>query len=349
MAAHKTRVLNFFYVLMLLVGLSFFVYPGSAHAAPMSPGVCRYVDAQGITQEKPCSQVDASSVTFEPGKKYELVIDANNVISATLLDRATGSFPNILRGYANTAPGQCPPNWKHLKEGTPEEDVRVCCPPGSEGSSSSCLFAKYINPTVKILALIAGIATVIGIVAGGLQYSASGGDPQKTAAGKARVVKALYGLIAFLFLYSALQFFSPGGISSKVTTVKGGSGAAKQCSKTFLGLKPWFYYLPDSAFRAPNGSLSCDIYHFSLFGDKDNGKDSDIVPILLVIADDLIRISGLVAVAFVITGGIRLSVSQGEPEKTKAARQTIINALIGLVIAIVAASVVSFVGGRLSS
>lgn len=244
----------------------------------------------------------------------------------------------------NLAPGECPGGWERLKD-----DDRVCCPPGSGGSASDCLFAKYVNPTVRVLTAIAALAAVIGMIVGGLQYSASGGDPQKAAAGKGKVVKALYGLLAFLFLYSALQFFSPGGISSMATTVKGGSGAAAQCSKTFLGLKPWFAYLPDSAFRASNGSLSCSIEKFSLFGDKSKNKSSDLLPVLLAIADNLVRIAGLVAVAFVITGGVKFVTSNGESDRTKQARETIINALIGLVIAIIAAAVVSFIGSKLSA
>ena len=243
----------------------------------------------------------------------------------------------------NIAPGECPSGWQKLTN-----DDRVCCPPGSGGKASDCLFAKYINPTVKVLTGLAAVAAIIGIIIGGLQYSASGGDPQKTAAGKAKVVKAIYGLVAFLFLYSALQFLSPGGISSNATAVTGGAGAAKQCSKTFLGLKPWFYYLPDSAFRAPNGSLSCNIESFRLFGDKSKNKKSDLFPVLLAVADDLVRVAGLVAVAFVITGGVKFVTSNGEPEKAKQARETIINALIGLVIAIAAAAVVSFIGSKLS-
>ncbi len=244
----------------------------------------------------------------------------------------------------NLAPGECPGSWERLKD-----DDRVCCPPGSGGSASDCLFAKYVNPTVRVLSAIAALAAVIGMIVGGLQYSASGGDPQKAAAGKGKVVKALYGLLAFLFLYSALQFFSPGGISSKSVTVAGGTGAAGQCSKTFLGLKPWFAYLPDSSFRGSDGSLSCNIEKFSLFGDKSKNKGSDLLPVLLAIADNLVRIAGLVAVAFVITGGVKFITSNGESDRTKQARETIINALVGLVIAIIAAAVVSFIGSRLSA
>ena len=221
----------------------------------------------------------------------------------------------------------------------------VCCPYGSETSGMDCVIAKYINPIVKLLSVAAGIAVVIGVIMGGVQYSASAGDPQKMANARGKITKALFGLITFLFLYSALQFFSPGGISS-TPTIPGGSGSvAARCSKSFLGLKPWFAYLPDKAFDTANNS--CNITNFSLLGD--GNSPSQVLPVLLAVADDLVRIAGLVAVAFVITGGIQFVTSQAEPDKTKRARETIINALIGVTVAIIAASVVAYIGSHLSS
>ncbi|QQS20206.1 hypothetical protein IPL85_02010 [Candidatus Saccharibacteria bacterium] len=220
-------------------------------------------------------------------------------------------------------------------------DNKTCCPDGSQDDSKKCLYAKYINPIIKILTFTAGIAAIIGIIIGGIQYSASSGDPQKTAAGKGKIIKALYGFIAFLFLYSALQFLSPGGISSNTAPV-GGTASAATCGKKFLGLKPWFAYLQDDNFDP-----DCNINNkFQLLGD---GKNSGILPVSLAIADALVRIAGFVAVVFVIMGGIYFITSNGEPDRAKRGRETIFGALIGLVVAIVAAAVVSFIGSKLSA
>lgn len=67
------------------------------------------------------------------------------------------------------------------------------------------------------------------------------------------------------------------------------------------------------------------------------------------ILDIVIRIAGLVAVGFVVYGGVLYVLSRGEPDKAKKALGTIINALIGLVIAVVAAAIVAFLGDRLSA
>lgn len=73
----------------------------------------------------------------------------------------------------------------------------------------------------------------------------------------------------------------------------------------------------------------------------------DLPAIALAIVEILLRIGALAAVAFVIYGGFMYLTSQGEPDKAAGARHTIINAVIGLVIAVLATSIVSFIGGNL--
>ncbi len=73
----------------------------------------------------------------------------------------------------------------------------------------------------------------------------------------------------------------------------------------------------------------------------------DIGKVLLAIVEIILRVGALVAVGFVVYGGFQYILSQGEPDRTKNARTTIINALIGLVIATFATIIVNFVGSRL--
>lgn len=106
----------------------------------------------------------------------------------------------------------------------------------------------------------------------------------------------------------------------------------------FFGLLPWYYYLPSSDLDVP----TCSIRSFHILG-----SDSDLPLVLLAVVDDLLRIAGLVAIAFVIVGAIRYVTSQGNPDDTAKAQSTIINALIGLALATVAVGIVSFLGARL--
>jgi len=130
------------------------------------------------------------------------------------------------------------------------------------------------------------------------------------------------------------------------------AASASSCTKSFLGLVPWFGYFPDKWFGPANpdtGMRACDLNSgFSQHLLPKTGQ-SGILLIGLAVIDDLIRIAALVAVGFVIYGGIQYVTSQGAPDATTKARETIINALIGLVLAILAATIVAFVGNKLSS
>lgn len=89
-------------------------------------------------------------------------------------------------------------------------NLQTCCPAGHTGALE-CFYAKYMNPLVQLLAAVVGIAIVIAIVYGAIEYITSGGDPQRAAAGKKRITEAIIGLVAFLLLYTFLQFIVPGG------------------------------------------------------------------------------------------------------------------------------------------
>lgn len=121
---------------------------------------------------------------------------------------------------------------------------------------------------------------------------------------------------------------------------------AAACSKpTFLGiLKPWYQYLTLSTDQYGN----CNIANFNGSSKQILGAHSPILLIALAILDDLIRIAAVVSVGFIIWGGIQYVISQGSPDATKKAQQTIINALIGLLVAMIAASIVAYIGGQLA-
>lgn len=65
----------------------------------------------------------------------------------------------------------------------------------------------------------------------------------------------------------------------------------------------------------------------------------------MAIIELLLRISGLIAVGFIIFGSIQYITSQGSPDSLKGAKSTITNAIVGLVIAMVATGFIQFLGG----
>lgn len=115
--------------------------------------------------------------------------------------------------------------------------------------------------------------------------------------------------------------------------------AADKCVEyKFLGLPTWYHYLNDGTKMAmENGHCVVKDFNFPI----------DLALVGLGLLDIALRLAGLVAIGFVIYGGFQFVTSQGDPEASKHARQTIINALIGLVIALFATALVAFVGTRL--
>ncbi len=104
------------------------------------------------------------------------------------------------------------------------------------------------------------------------------------------------------------------------------------CSQsTFFGIKPWYQYVPTKSL--PTG---CQ-FDFSLVG------IGGIWLILAGIIDILLRVGALVAVGYFIYGAFKMVTSQGSPEGVKSARETMTNALIGLVITILATWIIGYI------
>lgn len=61
------------------------------------------------------------------------------------------------------------------------------------------------------------------------------------------------------------------------------------------------------------------------------------------VINTMIFVTGIVAVVFIIIGGIRYIVSQGDEKSINGAKNTVLYAVIGLIIAILAFAIVNFV------
>lgn len=60
----------------------------------------------------------------------------------------------------------------------------------------------------------------------------------------------------------------------------------------------------------------------------------------------VLALAGAVAVAFVVFGGIKYMLSQGEPNEIKQSRDTILYSIIGLVVVVVSFMLVNYVIGQ---
>jgi hypothetical protein len=137
-------------------------------------------------------------------------------------------------------------------------------------------------------------------------------------------------LVSIFGLGGVLSFAAP-------TTVNAVDCSGKTSS--FLSFPTWYRGLEGK----DNGKGGCD------FGDlKGKNLGSTIFTIILNVIDMALRVVAILAIGFIIFGGFLYLTSQGEPERTKKGTDTLLKAVIGLVIAILSTAVVSFIVARLA-
>lgn len=142
-------------------------------------------------------------------------------------------------------------------------------------------------------------------------------------------------LFVQVLLMPVVMFGSMFFITNPQTVHAASAANCRQSSSSFLGLPTWYKYLSPS-FEDGECKLNVDFEQSSTY-----------TAILFAILEILLRIAGLVAVAFVVVGGFTFVTSDGQPERAKNARWTIFNALIGLGITLSATVLVNFIGNRI--
>ena len=104
---------------------------------------------------------------------------------------------------------------------------------------------------------------------------------------------------------------------------------AAGCDKGFFGFPTWYKYL--------EGADACEPKLVNI---------NDIWLIALAVVEILLRIAILAAIAYILIGGFKYITSRANPDKTSQAKNTVIDALIGLIIAVTATAIVSFIAGN---
>ena len=103
---------------------------------------------------------------------------------------------------------------------------------------------------------------------------------------------------------------------------------------SFLGLPHWYKYLDCDTEPGLEGTIKVE---------NING----LLPIGFAIAEILLRLTVYAAIIFVVIGGIKVITSAGNAEGLTKARGTLSNALVGLVIGIMATRIVTYIAGTL--
>ena len=73
-----------------------------------------------------------------------------------------------------------------------------------------------------------------------------------------------------------------------------------------------------------------------------SGGTADLPTIVKTVINVILYILGILAVVFIIYGGIKYTMSGGDSAKVKSAKDTIMYAVVGLIVAILAYAIVNF-------
>lgn len=120
-----------------------------------------------------------------------------------------------------------------------------------------------------------------------------------------------------------------GAVSLAVATPSASMAqSAQPCAKEdFLGFPTWYKGLvntSDCTMMSPEGAFPGDNRALAKY----------IWKIALNVLEIVLRVIGIIAVAFMIYGGFLYLTSSGSPEKAASAMKTIVNASVGLIIAL---------------
>lgn len=154
-------------------------------------------------------KTEVKPYTYDPSTKT-----TTNGAGATVDNGSTASDAD---GAASNNPVDCSPS-----DGTCAPASGICkngvctdsaADPNTNCDKSGCDFiGKYINPAINLLSLCFGLVAIVSLIVGGIQYSASGADPQKTSKAKQRFFNTIAAIIIYFFMYAFLQFLVPGGL-----------------------------------------------------------------------------------------------------------------------------------------
>ncbi len=121
--------------------------------------------------------------------------------------------------------------------------------------------------------------------------------------------------------------FTAGGSLLVAATPQIANASGDACNSGFLGFPAWYRGLTDKDCNiAPVDNISNFIWH-----------------VVLNLVEDAMMATGYVTVFFILYGGFKYLTSEGEPNSAAKARTTISNAVVGLIISLVAVGVVNYI------
>lgn len=95
------------------------------------------------------------------------------------------------------------------------DDLKKC--DGSDAAKlQACLkknpLVNTLNAVINFIGVGVGVIVVIMVIIGGIQYITAGSNPQAVSAAKKKILNAIVALIAYVLLFSFMQWLLPGGL-----------------------------------------------------------------------------------------------------------------------------------------
>lgn len=183
---------------------------------------------------------------------------------------------------------------------------------GAEFGSIGEIISKLIAP----IFVLAGMVALLFLIWGGIRYMTARGDPKAVESARGIITSAIIGVLIVLFSATLFYFFSAAlnfGIFSSVsfsTTVH---------AQVNIGDTVLFGSGTIGDAFSNIGELFTNIIRLALF------------------------IAALVFLAMIIWGGLRYLNAGGDPKNADAARSTLTNAVIGLLIVLLSLAIIEII------
>lgn len=128
------------------------------------------------------------------------------------------------------------------------------------------------------------------------------------------------------------------------------TASAAECEGRFLGIPPWYRGLTDERTSSVTGASECVIKSPSQMSGSDDDKLRNfILAIALNVLEMAMVIVGYIAVFFILFGGFTFITNGSNAAGAERARQTILNAVIGLAIALGSVAILNLIYGVTSA
>lgn len=178
-----------------------------------------------------------------------------------------------------------------------------------EGKAITDEIWRIVSNVANDLLILAGIIFVVMIVIGGVKYVTAAGNAENAKKALDTIIKAITG--------AAISAISAGIVA----------------------------FVSDDIFTSTNCKVSIKGEESAnIEGICKNSGETVLTGIMSLI----FYIIGALSIVMIVIGGIQYMTASGNPEKTKKARHTIVYAVIGLAVAILANTIASFVMGKIA-